>query len=269
METIPALRRLPLSLREQSGFPGLVETVSGICAHPALRFEQGSLDTMIQASLLFTICFYRNLHAVLEHTVRAMAPGMELRSERLLLVMTLAQGELTDRVHLDELSPYGPHYVWMLRAAKQAGVETAPIERFVELLNAGCPVVQACEQVGFSKAVTEYFTYSTVCCSTYIDSFATIAGREHVLAETFETMVRHLPVSARLSGYREFLEGHVVADRDALTDAHGDIVTRLVELLGLADLPHVVAVMGEFFTRRLAVYDCCLTADGLFLTKGA
>ncbi len=261
------LSKVPRNLRDQSGFTDTEKIVRDIYAHPALRFEQDSLTHMIESSLLFTVCFYRNLRSVLFHTVAELAIGMEYDTERLSLVMRLCSGELTDRVRsLDEgLSVYGPHYVWMFRAARAAGISTEPIERFVYLLNDGQVCSEACHAVGFNQAVTEYLDFSTECCKSYHASLATIAGREHVLAETFEIMVGSLPSGGHLDQYREFLAAHVVADRDKPVDPHADLMTRLVELQSPEDMGQMVVVMYEFFKRRKAVYDTCLTVGGLYL----
>jgi hypothetical protein len=264
-----AIDSFPKRLRNQPGSAALSTVIESIRNHPALQLEGDVLDRMITLSLLFTICFYRNLRCLGLHAYKELlANGMQVDTTEFGLVMKLVEGELTDTVRSGK-RPSGPHYVLMLEAAKAAGINTSPVERFVDLLNEGEEVDLACEAVGFNTAITDYFSYSDVCCHNYLSSLATIAGREHVLAFTFEVMLAALDGIAsksqrrRLKLFRRFLKLHVNLDRDQAKEPHEQLMGYLLKGLTDQQLEEVVAVMTTFFARRLAVYDICLTSGAI------
>lgn len=258
------LRYFPEKFSKHEKREVLEELITGIKNHEAMKLgEQYVLDNMIRASLVFTTCFYGNLHSSLTHYLGGMHNGSRLavpsNTKQLHLLLELSRGELATKNIPTKAGNYSPHFVPMLEAAKSAKIKTKKLEHFINLVGKPeWPVRTAAKELGFNLELTEYLSFSDLCTKTYKDSFATVALRELTLPGSFSQILRHLPKYKRYDKYKEFLGMHIEFDNDQ----HGPLMTQALE--DLPDVDRAMDTMIEFYDLRKWVYDSCLREPPIF-----
>ncbi len=252
--------QFPKKFRENKNFNDLKILVDSISNHEAMLIRQPYvLHNMIRVSLVFTVCFYGNLLATLRHIIEAKYVrhpfSIDKDNKLLHLFLELSSGELaTNNIFKDG---YSPHYVPMLNAAKQAGINTTKIENFVKLVEKQ-NVKTICKNLKFSKPITDYLVYSNKCTKSLDRSFATIALREITLSINFNIIHKHLPKGSKYNGYRKFLSTHINLD----IGEHGKLMSEALSEIKSGD--EILQTMIKFYTLRKLIYDACLSKAPIF-----
>ena len=228
------LENFPQKFSNHSRSKELADLVDSITNHDAMKLgNQYIIDNMIRASLTFTMCFYGNAHASLSHYMGKMhMEGSRLavpaNTETLHLWLDLANGELATNNIPTRKGDHCPHYVPMLEAAEEAGINTSPIKEFTQQSHFHrYSIRDTCKKEGFAESLCDYLTYSDQCTKTYEDASATIALRELTLANNFSIIVQHLPADNKYSPYLNFLTSHIELD----TNDHGPLMSKLLEIM--------------------------------------
>ena len=250
----------PPEFRRNLSFGKLQELVHEISNHKSMKVrEKHVLENMIRASLVFTVCFYANLLASLKHIVdekyKKNPFSVDKDNTLLHLFLELSSGELATNNISNQ--GYSPHYVPMLNAAKQAGVNTNKIEKFVKHIQTQ-NVETLCKKLKFSAELTRYLEYSYKCTQNFDTSFATIALREITLPINFNVIHRNLPNDAKYNGYRRFLSAHINLDKGE----HGKLMSEALNKT--KNRKKILNTMIQFYTFRKQVYNACLSKTPLF-----
>lgn len=263
------MNNFPQNFRRHSRFAELSSVVATINDHKAMRVEEPHiLNNTIRMSLVATICFFANLLVVTEGAVmqlRGKSPfAVTWRTDFLYLILSLAAEELaTDNIATRQ-GGYSPHFVPMFEAAEDAGITLQPILLFLNLLEGGSSMDEACRKAGFCDSLREYMVFSDLCTRNFWDSFATIALRELTLAQIFQYIVDNLPRDSRYRLYRIFLTSHIELDGGEREegDNHGELMAKALE--DMEDVDRAIDIQIRFYTYRKAVYDDCLLTQPLF-----
>lgn len=264
------MNNFPQNFRSHARFSELEALVLDITSHEAMRVgTPHCLNNMIRASLAFTSCFYANLLVALEGELKELhgcSPFVVTRrTDRLHLLIALADEELaTDNIETKQ-GGMSPHFVPMYEAAQAAGIDVVGMDLHILQLSLGYSMTDACKEADFCESLRQYFEVSEWCAESYDRSFATIALRELTLADNFQIIVDHLPDDSRLDAYRLFLTSHVGLDageREAGEANHGELMFKALEQV--ENVGDALEVMIRFYERRQAVYDSCLQPEPLF-----
>lgn len=261
--------RFPAAYRQHPKFAELERLVESITNHEAMEVrEKHVLDNMIRASLAFTVCFYANLLVLAYNTLgdllKNRSPfGVQEEMARLHFVLDLAAGELAASYPPSRRCRYGPHYVPMLEAAQQAGVDTTQVERFVAFEGQTYTFRsrEMLTDTTFCPELSDYLAYSNHCTKVPWMCMATIILREITLSGNFHRIVEHLPDEERLAGFRLFLTSHIELDEGEHAGLAEGI---LAEYSDEDEIGLILMTMIEFYTNRRAVYDACLREEPIY-----
>lgn len=260
----------PQAYRDHPRFAELVELVERIANHPAMHVATETVRrNMIQASLVFTVCFYGHLWSAFQFVFgsreRRGPFGVQQDLSLLHLLFELARDELTDK--LPGRDYRGPHYAMLLDGAKQAGIRTEPVEKLAYYFTGPYVISQGCEDIldatTLCQELKNYLDYSHLAATRIFESaMVTLALRELTLAPNFRVIRDHMPDNEKYRATREFFVRHVELDENT----HRPLMTRFLEiyLSGEAYVPWALDIMIRFYTLRLAVYDRCLQRKPLY-----
>ena len=256
------MANFPDRFQDHPSFPELQRLIQSITSHSSMKLiEEHVTLNMIRASLAFTVCFYGNLIACLKFIVGTQLGrhpfAVEPNGTLLHLFLALADGELATKNIPTKNNSFTPHYVAMLEAAEDAGIETFAIEELVlQLRTARGPLSNTLN--GFHPALIDYMLYSEQCTRKFEDAFATIALRELTLSTNFSIIERHLPTKPQFDRYRKFLQTHIEVD----SGEHAQLMSEA--LLEVDDIGQSISTMINFYKRRQLVYEACLDPIALF-----
>jgi hypothetical protein len=264
------LAAFPKSFKEHKRFAELEKVTEEINNHDAMKVrEEYILHNMIRASLIFTICFYSNLLAALGSVVRKLSttPHHVPEDNKVLhLFLQLATEELATKNIPTEKNLYSPHYVAMLEAAKYAGVDVSQIEEYNQFAKEGTVKLgYALNNLGFTEELKAYMLFSVQCVQSVEQHIATIALRELTLSANFKTILDSLYYKPEYSKYCRFLSSHIELDSNESNDEnHGQLMLGVLDDMNEAQVTLALDTMIEFYTLRKAVYDTCLTKEGIY-----
>ncbi len=259
----------PKLFKQQERFAELQKVTDEITNHPAMKVsEEYILHNMIQASLIFTVCFYSNLMAALHAVVKKLAKNNHFvpTDNRVLhLFLQLASEELATKNIPTKDGLYSPHYVSMLEAAQYAGVDTLKVETYVSMMGEGKIHFESItEEIGFSKELHDYMLCSLNSCRSDWGSVDTIALRELTLSANFKVILANLPDEEKYSKYRHFLSAHVELDSGDSEENHGQLMLGVLQDMDETRASWSLGHMLYFYFLRKKVYDRCLTKEGIF-----
>ena len=144
------------------------------------------------------------------------------------LVNEIVLGEESDE---DGAGGHASHFELYLRAMKQAGARTAPIERFIGRLTEGAGLEAALVEAEAPVAAAEFVrsTFRTI----EHGNLAALAsaftfGREDLLPSVFQQIVDHANAgTGEFAEFQYYLQRHIELDGDE----HGPMAARLVRSL--------------------------------------
>ena len=168
---------------------------------------------------------------------------------------------------------YGSHFDLYLRAMKEVGANTQPIERFVELINQGERVDRALSQAGAPPAAARFTSYTMdlVLSGSLVDvASAFTFGREDVIPTMFEAIVRDLEQQTftTFDNLLYYLHRHIELDGDE----HGPLALQLIDnLCGGNNLAWQAAedVAQTSLRERIALWDGVVRSIGLSEARAA
>ncbi|OGD60906.1 hypothetical protein A3A71_03300 [Candidatus Berkelbacteria bacterium RIFCSPLOWO2_01_FULL_50_28] len=254
----------PGSFQADAKYPRLEAVTRRIYDHEAVNLvhPDRSIDNMVRASLLFTVCFYGNLlgclrgylSALPEHPFAVQEDGTFLH-----LLLSLSDEELSTNNIPTKRTECGPHYVAMLEAAQDAGIDTGPIEALVASVAAGNLQILM-KREGFHPKAIDYMVFSESCAGTYQRALSTVALRELTLTTAFDNLEKAILKinDPRFDRYCAFLRAHIQLDGDT----HGPIMKQALSLVD--NITTSIDTMIHFYERRLGVYNVCLADEKLY-----
>ncbi len=115
---------------------------------------------------------------------------------------------------------YISHFELYLNGMAEAGAETGPIISFIDLLRAGRPVAEALISVSvpapaaaFVNATWDIISSAPVHCQAAAFAF----GREDLIPEMFEQVIRIDDASGNLGTFKDYLARHIEVDGEQHT----------------------------------------------------
>ncbi|GEM_PF-2843303 len=252
----------PSIFKKSSLYPELVSLVESITNHEAMYVkEQHILENMIRASLLFTVCFYANLLSLLFFEVKRLKGknpfAVQENTQLAYLLLNLSLGEIATKNIPTRKEFYCPHYVPMLEAAYEAGIDTKKIEEFVRKANTK-KVKELTKELKFSKPIKDYLEYSEECTKSFEGCLATIALRELTLSFNFRVISENTPKNKKYEKYKSFLSGHIVIDEHY----HSKLMKEA--LTNFKDVDKLINIMINFYKLRKRIYDECLLSSPIY-----
>jgi Protein of unknown function (DUF3050) len=181
-------------------------------------------------------------------------PTAEVASRRLINEIVLE--EESDEF---EQGVYGSHFEFYHQAMKQCGANTAPIDRFIDLLRQGETVHEALTKAAVPAAAM-HFVRSTWAVleseSPYRIAAAFTFGREDLIPDMFRTIIANLEGlwPHRLGIFRRYLERHVHLDEEH----HSPMAIRMLRSLCQDDVgrwKEVEATAKFALSARLALWN--------------
>ena len=162
---------------------------------------------------------------------------------------------------------YGSHFDLYLRAMKEVGANTQPIERFVELVNQGERIDRALDRAGAPDAAARFTSYTMdlgLSGSLVEAASAFTFGREDVIPTMFDAIVRDLEKQAftTFDNLLYYLHRHIELDGDE----HGPLSLQLIDnLCGNNNLAWKAAeeVARTSLRERTALWDGVVRAINL------
>lgn len=144
------------------------------------------------------------------------------------LVNEIVLGEETDE---DGEGGYASHFELYLRAMRDAGANTSPIEKFVAHIDEGAGLEAALQVAKVPPAAAEFVeaTFHTIEQGSLSGLAAAFTfGREDLLPDVFQKIVEEADAATGGFGrFRFYLERHIELDGDQ----HGPMAARLVRSL--------------------------------------
>jgi hypothetical protein len=185
-------------------------------------------------------------------------PARDRSAARLMNEIVL--GEESDE---DGEGGFASHYELYLRAMKDAGAETAAIEKFVARIDEGAGLETALEEANAPRAAAEFVeeTFRTIEQGSLCSLAAAFTfGREDLLPSVFQKIVEQADgASGGFGRFKYYLDRHIQLDGDV----HGPMAARLVRTL-CGDVPErwrqaEAGAMGAL-RARMALWDGMLGA---------
>jgi hypothetical protein len=145
------------------------------------------------------------------------------------LVNEIVLGEESDQ---DGAGGFASHFDLYHRSMRGCGASTESIDRLLELLNQGAPIIQALQQAEVELAVREFVshTFATIESGDICEIAAAFTfGREDLLPDVFQQIVQQLnhEGDGRLDAFEYYLQRHIQLD----ADEHGPMAARLMQSL--------------------------------------
>ncbi|GLW68283.1 hypothetical protein Kpho02_05820 [Kitasatospora phosalacinea] len=121
----------------------------------------------------------------------------------------------------DELGDgYISHFELYLDGMARAGADTAPVEAFLAAVRSGLPVAQAAKEAGIPEAAAAFtaVTFSIIeDAPVHCQAAAFAFGREDLIPEMFEQVVRIDDADGRLGVFKDYLARHIEVDGEQHT----------------------------------------------------
>lgn len=196
----------------------------------------GKLQTMDQLAVfmehhVFAVWDFMSLLKALQlHLTSTRVPWIPQGDARVRrLVNEIVLGEESDVL---PGGGYASHFELYLKAMREVGARTAPIEKLMEVLNSGRWVTFALEQPDIPAAVKSFVGYTFAVIERgrpHEIAAAFTYGREDLIPDMFTQLVRELDrqFPNRLTTLRYYLDRHIELDGDQ----HGEMGRQMVEWL--------------------------------------
>ncbi|MFJ6665979.1 DUF3050 domain-containing protein [Streptomyces sp. NPDC091383] len=141
--------------------------------------------------------------------------------------------EITLVEESDELGDgFTSHFELYRAAMDDAGAHSGPLDAFLDLLRSGTPVPKALVAAGTPLSVREFVgaTWNVIeTAPVHVQAAVFAFGREDLIPEMFEQVVRIDDRDGRLARFKDYLHRHIEVD----ADAHTPMAMRmLVDLCG-------------------------------------
>ncbi|WKX73500.1 DUF3050 domain-containing protein [Streptomyces sp. XD-27] len=141
-------------------------------------------------------------------------PQGPVASRRLINEITLVEES-------DELGDgYLSHFELYRMAMGDLGADTAPVDAFLDALRDGLPVVKALETARVPQASADFVTSTWTVLETaplHCRAAVFAFGREDLIPEMFEQVVRIEDPHGRLARFKDYLDRHIEVDADEHT----------------------------------------------------
>ncbi len=183
----------------------------------------------------YAVWDFMSLLKALQANLTCVAPPWVPRGEPPLrrLIHEIVMGEESDLLPSGEVAS---HFELYLRAMREAGADTAGIERFIALIRSGQPVASALVLAGAPAGVRTFVlqTFAWIEKGQVHEIAAAFTyGREDLIPELFNRLVCQLEAQfpARLATLRYYLDRHITLDGDE----HAELGRRMVDVLCAGD----------------------------------
>jgi Protein of unknown function (DUF3050) len=227
--------------------------------HPAFR-AIGTLEDLqvFMEHHVFAVWDFMALLKALQQRLTCTAvpwlPTEDVSSRRLINEIVL--GEESDEF---EQGVYGSHFEFYHQAMRQCGADTAPIDRFIELLRRGQTIQEALTRTAAPAAAVQFVkaTWAVLDSeSPYRIAAAFTFGREDLIPDMFRSIIANLEGRwpHRLSIFRHYLERHVHLDEEQ----HSPMAIRMLRSLCQEDVgrwKEVEATARFALSARLALWN--------------
>jgi Protein of unknown function (DUF3050) len=207
-------------------------------AHPRLELlEQVAVarDRVVAHPLYASLTTHSAIVTFMEHHVFAVWDFMSLLKslQRALTGVTVPwvpigsteSRRLINEIVLSEESDevaggYVSHFEWYVTAMDEAGADRSVVDKFIDLVRVGEPVVDALDAAGVPRAAAE-FVRATLgfveSAPVHCQAAAFAFGREDLIPDMFTRVVGFKRKSGGLNTFGEYLERHIEIDGDAHT----------------------------------------------------
>ncbi|QGW29061.1 DUF3050 domain-containing protein [Phnomibacter ginsenosidimutans] len=147
------------------------------------------------------------------------------------LINEIVTGEESD---VDQHGNRCSHFELYLKAMKELGADTAPIEQLVAAIQSGKPIAKALEQANLPESVQAFCNFTFTCIAhapLHAQAAVFTYGREDLIPDMFMSLVRRLKEAypQQLETFTYYLERHIEVDGDH----HSQLAIQMVnELCG-------------------------------------
>ncbi len=158
----------------------------------------------------------------------------------------------------DELGGgYISHFELYLRGMEQAGASTAPVNSFLARLRAAIEVTDALKAPGIPEAAAGFVSTTWAildAAPTHCQAAAFAFGREDLIPEMFERVVRIDDHGGKLAYFKDYLARHIEVDADEHTPM---AMQMLIDLCGEDDSKwaECATVVTQALNARIALWD--------------
>jgi hypothetical protein len=147
---------------------------------------------------------------------------------------TISRRLINDIVLVEESDAWAggfiSHFELYLRAMREAGADTSIIDRFIELLRAGCPVPQALTEALVPESVVDFVdtTWRIIQNAPLHSQAAAFAfGREDLIPDMFQQVISVRSEGYPLDTFVEYLARHIQVDGEEHTPMARQMVGHL------------------------------------------
>ncbi|MFE0464586.1 DUF3050 domain-containing protein [Kitasatospora sp. NPDC058965] len=246
--------------RSHPGLTALREAIEPVrrevVAHPVYR-ELNSLERVrtFQQSHVFAVWDFMSLLKCLQRQLTCVdlpwVPSGPTASRRLINEIVLVEES-------DELGEgYISHFELYLDGMRRAGADTAPMEQFLQLLGTGSGVAQAAKAAGIPAPAADFMavTWDVIDSSpVHCQAAAFAFGREDLIPEMFEQVVRIEDADGRLTVFKDYLARHIEVDGEQHTPM---AMQMLIDLCGddRERWTECAATVHRALSARVALWD--------------
>jgi hypothetical protein len=173
---------------------------------------------------------------------------------------TASRRLINEIVLIEESDEFGEDYIshfeLYLDGMDQAGAETGTVRAFLDLLRAGTPVLEAVRSVGVPRGAADFIATtweiienSPVHCKAAAFAF----GREDLIPEMFEQVIRISDPEGRLVLFKDYLARHIEVDGEQHTPM---AMQMLIDLCGedTAKWEQCAETVGLALRARVALW---------------
>ncbi|GAB2741339.1 DUF3050 domain-containing protein [Kitasatospora kifunensis] len=209
--------------RSHPGLTALREAIEPVrrevVDHPLYR-ELNSLDRVrtFQARHVFAVWDFMSLLKCLQRRLTCVqlpwVPSGPTASRRLINEIVLAEES-------DELGDgYISHFELYLEGMARTGADTGPVEGFLRLVGNGTGVIEAAKSADIPSAAAEFMavTWDIIeDAPVHCQAAAFAFGREDLIPEMFEQVIRIEDAGGRLTVFKDYLARHIEVDGEQHT----------------------------------------------------
>ncbi|MFD9123361.1 DUF3050 domain-containing protein [Kitasatospora sp. NPDC059571] len=253
--------------RSHPGLTALREAIEPVrqevVKHPVYR-ELNSLDRVrtFQERHVFAVWDFMSLLKCLQRSLTCVelpwVPSGPTASRRLINEIVLVEES-------DELGEgYISHFELYLDGMARAGADTGPVEGFLDALRSGTGVPEAAAAAGIPAASAEFiaFTWDIIeNAPVHCRAAAFAFGREDLIPEMFEQVIRIEDGDGRLSVFKDYLARHIEVDGEQHTPM---AMQMLIDLCGDDDerWTQCADTVRGALSARVALWDGILADFG-------
>ncbi|WP_020392570.1 DUF3050 domain-containing protein [Kribbella catacumbae] len=131
------------------------------------------------------------------------------------LINDIVMVEESDELEVDGQAGFISHFELYVNGMKEAGADTTPIEKLVDLLRGGAPVVESLAAAGVPQASIDFAgtTWSIIeSAPVHCQAAAFAFGREDLIPDMFTQVVAVNERSKKLNTFVDYLERHIEVD---------------------------------------------------------